>query len=70
MRSYGNIFCGDVVLDSVNIAYSDEDSSLYQINSICFGTFIMKLEHFINDWRNYIFKEDTTPQQGTHEIVF
>ena len=28
---HGNSFCGDVVLDSFNMGYMDEDSILYQI---------------------------------------
>ena len=30
MQSDGNSFCGDVVLDSFNISYSDKDSVLDQ----------------------------------------
>ena len=30
IQSDGNSFCGDVVLDSFNIVYSDEDSILDQ----------------------------------------
>ena len=31
MQSDGNSFCGDVVLDSFNMMYRDEDNILYQI---------------------------------------
>ena len=31
MQSDGNSFSGDVVLDSINIAYRGDDSNLYQI---------------------------------------
>ena len=31
MKSDGNSFCGDVVLDSVTMAFSDEDSIMDQI---------------------------------------
>ena len=30
MQSDGNTFCGDVVLDSFDMAYRDEDNILYQ----------------------------------------
>ena len=45
MQSDGNtLFCGDFVLDSVNTAYTDENSIFYQIyESKFFRTFIMKI---------------------------
>ena len=43
MQSDRNSFCGDVVLDSFNMAYRDEDSILYQIYKILFSDFILKI---------------------------
>ena len=47
MRSDGNSFCGDVVLDSFNMSYRDEDSILVKkYESKYLGIFIMKILNF------------------------
>ena len=44
MQSDGNSFCRDVALDSVNMAYKDEDSILDQyMKSKYFSIFIMQI---------------------------
>ena len=43
-KNPSSYFCGNVVLDSINMAYRDEDSILYKIYEInYFRTFIMKI---------------------------
>ena len=47
MQSDGESFCGDIVLDSFNILYSDEDSiRTNNMNSESAGIFIMKILNF------------------------
>ena len=58
VQSDGNSFCGDVVLDSFNMAYRDKNSILDQnMKSKYFGIFIMKILNFKSDGGNCIFKE-------------
>ena len=46
MQSDGNTFCGDVVLDSFSMEYSDEDSNKSK-----------NILVFKDDWRKCKFKE-------------
>ena len=58
MQSDGDYFCGDVVLGSFNMSYSDEDSILEQkFKSKYLEIFIMKTLYFKSDWWKCIFKE-------------
>ena len=55
MQSDGNSFFEDVVLDSLNMVYSDEDSIYYQPYEIeFFCVLIMTIWHIKSDWRIYI----------------
>ena len=56
MQSDRNSFCGDVVLDSFNMVYRDEDSILYQKYEPL-GIFLIKILKSSNDWRKCIFKK-------------
>ena len=50
MQSDGDYFCGDVVLGSFNMSYSDEDSILEQkFKSKYLEIFIMKTLYFKSD---------------------
>ena len=56
MQYDGNSFCGDVVLDSFNMAYSDKDSIKDQkYEHKTSGIFIIKILNFKSDWRMCIF---------------
>ena len=69
-QSDGNSFCEYVVLDSVNMAYKDEDRILYQMPDYSIVRKCMKKKYFQisimknfnnkSEWRNYIFKEIIT----------
>ena len=70
MQSDGNSYCGDVVLDSFNIIYSDEDSISDQTyESESFEIVIRKILNIKRDWRKFIFKEILYIISGTHEII-
>ena len=49
LQSDGTSYCGDVVLDSLNIVYSNVDSILDQ--KFSFGIFIMKFLNLMSDWK-------------------
>ena len=56
MQSDGNSFSWDVVLDSFNMVYSDEDSILEQTyEKRIFRIYIIKILNFKSDWRICIF---------------
>ena len=57
-QTLSNSLLGDVVLDSYNIVYWDEDSILDQIyeKQIC-STFYSEDFEFKRDWKKCIYKE-------------
>ena len=58
MQSDGNSFYGDVVLDSFNMVYSNENRiEDHKYESESSGVFITKILDFMSDWRICIFKE-------------
>ena len=66
-QSKSNSFWGDVVFDSVNMAYSDEDSIIDQIySSKYFRTFIKRFKILRVIEENAYNMIYSTQQQGTH----
>ena len=58
MQSDWNSFCGDVVLNSFNMAYRDEDRISYQnYEKLIFWDLYYKILNFKSDLRKYIFKD-------------
>ena len=65
MHSEGSSFCGDVVLDSVNMAYRNEVSisdQIYEDKNI-FLNFYQGDFEFKSDWRKCIFVFDVFGQK-------
>ena len=70
MQSDGDSFCGDVFLDSVNMAWIGQDFKPNKWKANIFGSLISRIKFFEVIKENAYLKYKSPLQQVTHKIRF